>query len=62
MGKYRVLLALNIGFHAMFTRFPFEGAAVAVLSNDDLFYIRDIVRYRIIDELFELDPVDWNTR
>ncbi|KAJ7730392.1 beta-lactamase/transpeptidase-like protein [Mycena maculata] len=50
------------GFHAMFTRFPFDGAAVAVLANDDLLYIRDIVRYRIIDELFGLEPVDWNTR
>ncbi|KAJ7629968.1 beta-lactamase/transpeptidase-like protein [Mycena polygramma] len=50
------------GFHAMFTRFPFEGAAVAVLCNDDLMYIRDIIRYRVMDELFQLDPVDFNTR
>ncbi|KAK7055396.1 beta-lactamase domain-containing protein [Favolaschia claudopus] len=50
------------GFHSIFTRFPYEGAGVAVLSNDDLFYIRDTIRYRIIDELLGLDPVDWNTR
>ncbi|KAJ7303572.1 beta-lactamase/transpeptidase-like protein [Mycena albidolilacea] len=34
------------GFHSAFTRFPFEGVGVAILSNDDLFYIRDIIRYR----------------
>ncbi|KAJ7431232.1 beta-lactamase/transpeptidase-like protein [Mycena latifolia] len=50
------------GFHSMFTRFPFEGVGVAVLTNDDLFYIRDIIRYRVMDELFGLEPVDWNTR
>jgi hypothetical protein len=46
----------------MITRFPFEGAGVAILSNDDLFYTREIIRYRIMDKLFGLDPVDWNTR
>ncbi|KAJ6520594.1 beta-lactamase/transpeptidase-like protein [Mycena vulgaris] len=52
------------GFHSMFTRFPFEGAGVgvAILTNDDVFFIRDAIRYRIFDELFELEPVDWNTR
>ncbi|KAF7326632.1 Beta-lactamase domain-containing protein [Mycena venus] len=50
------------GFHSAFTRFPFEGAGVAILSNDDLFYIRDTIRYRVMDELFGLEPVDWNTR
>ncbi|KAJ7182523.1 beta-lactamase/transpeptidase-like protein [Mycena crocata] len=50
------------GFHSMFTRFPFEGAAVAVLSNDDLYIPREIIRYRIMDELFGLEPVDWTTR
>ncbi|KAJ7101414.1 beta-lactamase/transpeptidase-like protein [Mycena belliarum] len=50
------------GFHSVFTRFPFDGAAVGVIINDDLSYIRDIIRYRIMDELFELAPVDWNTR
>jgi hypothetical protein len=46
----------------MFTRFPFDGAAVAILTNDDIFYIRETIRYRLMDELFELEPVDWNTR
>ncbi|KAJ7146054.1 beta-lactamase/transpeptidase-like protein [Mycena epipterygia] len=50
------------GFHSMITRFPFEGAGVAILSNDDLSYTREIIRYRIMDELFGLEPVDWNTR
>ncbi|KAJ7153556.1 beta-lactamase/transpeptidase-like protein [Mycena crocata] len=50
------------GFHSMFTRFPFEGAAVAVLSNDDLYIPREIIRYRLMDELFALEPVDWDTR
>ncbi|KAJ7855003.1 beta-lactamase/transpeptidase-like protein [Mycena olivaceomarginata] len=34
------------GFHSTFTRFPFEGAGVAILSNDDLFHVRDIIRYQ----------------
>jgi hypothetical protein len=50
------------GFHSAFTRFLFEGVGVAILSNDDLFYIRDIIRYRIMDELFGLEPFGWNTR
>ncbi|KAJ7160945.1 beta-lactamase/transpeptidase-like protein, partial [Mycena filopes] len=50
------------GFHSMITRFPYEGAGVAILINDDLFYPREIIRYRLMDELFGLEPVDWNTR
>ncbi|KAJ7075673.1 beta-lactamase/transpeptidase-like protein [Mycena belliarum] len=44
------------GFHSAFTRFPNDGAAVGVIINDDLSYIRDIIRYRLMDELFELAP------
>ncbi|KAJ7270753.1 beta-lactamase/transpeptidase-like protein [Mycena haematopus] len=50
------------GFHSMVTRFPYDGAGVAILINDDLFYPREIIRYRIIEALFDLEPVDWNTR
>ncbi|KAF8172753.1 beta-lactamase/transpeptidase-like protein [Mycena galopus ATCC 62051] len=50
------------GFHSMVTRFPYDGAGVAILFNDDLYYPRDIIRYRVIDALFGLEPVDWNTR
>ncbi|KAJ6463409.1 beta-lactamase/transpeptidase-like protein [Mycena sanguinolenta] len=50
------------GFHSMVTRFPYEGAGVAIIINDDLSSLREIIRYRIMDELFGLEPVDWNTR
>ncbi|KAF7321092.1 Beta-lactamase domain-containing protein [Mycena chlorophos] len=50
------------GFHSMVTWFPNDGAGIVVLMNDDLHYYRDIVRYRVMDLLFNLEPVDWNTR
>ncbi|KAJ7222488.1 beta-lactamase/transpeptidase-like protein [Mycena pura] len=50
------------GWHSMITRFPYEGAGMIILSNDDFFYTREIIRYRILDALFGLEPVDWNTR
>ncbi|KAJ6463410.1 beta-lactamase/transpeptidase-like protein [Mycena sanguinolenta] len=53
---------ITLGFHSMVTRFPYEGAGVAILFNDNLLYPREIIRYRIMDELFGLEPVDWNTR
>ncbi|KAJ6463412.1 beta-lactamase/transpeptidase-like protein, partial [Mycena sanguinolenta] len=50
------------GFHSMVTRFPYEGAGVAIIINDELSYLREIIRYRVMDELFGLESVDWNTR
>ncbi|KAF7299684.1 Beta-lactamase class penicillin binding protein [Mycena chlorophos] len=50
------------GFHSMVTWFPNDGAGVVVMINDDLSYYREIVRYRVFDLLFGLDPIDWNTR
>ncbi|KAJ7111218.1 hypothetical protein C8R44DRAFT_633279, partial [Mycena epipterygia] len=46
------------------TRFPNEGVGIAVLTNDDAFGIQfgDVIKFRLIDEVFGLDPVDWNSR
>ncbi|KAJ7453772.1 beta-lactamase/transpeptidase-like protein [Mycena latifolia] len=53
----------ELGFFAWITRFPLDGAGVAVIVNEDLgLYTADIIKYRIIDEIFGLDPVDWNSR
>nr|GAT43184.1 predicted protein [Mycena chlorophos] len=51
-----------LGFHSMVTWFPNDGAGVVIMINDDLEYYREIIRYRVFDMLFGLDPVDWNTR
>ncbi|KAF7338793.1 Beta-lactamase class penicillin binding protein [Mycena sanguinolenta] len=53
-----------IGFHSQITRFPIDGFGIAVLTNDDTFgsVMLEVVKYRVIDSFFGLDPVDWNTR
>ncbi|KAJ7058190.1 beta-lactamase/transpeptidase-like protein [Mycena amicta] len=50
------------GWHSMITWFPNCNAGMIILSNDDLYFTREVIRYRILDALFDLDPVDWNTR
>ncbi|KAJ7474462.1 beta-lactamase/transpeptidase-like protein [Mycena galericulata] len=52
------------GFHSQVTRFPNDGFGVAVLTNDDAFgtYFKEVIKFRIIDEVLGLQPVDWNTR
>lgn len=46
------------------TRFPFDNFGVAVFSNDDIHGtdLVKIIKHRIIDEFFGLDPIDWNQR
>ncbi|KAJ3992122.1 beta-lactamase/transpeptidase-like protein [Lentinula boryana] len=52
------------GFHTQITRFPFNNVGVAVLTNDDAYgsVIMEIIKWRIVDELFSLRPIDWNSR
>ncbi|KAJ7287276.1 beta-lactamase/transpeptidase-like protein [Mycena rebaudengoi] len=52
------------GFLTQVTRFPHENLGVAVLSNDDNFgsLIMESVKYRILDSLLRLEPIDWTAR
>ncbi|KAJ3851196.1 beta-lactamase/transpeptidase-like protein [Lentinula lateritia] len=52
------------GFHTQITRFPFSNIGVAVLTNDDAYgaVFMEIIKWRIVDEAFGLEPVDWNSR
>ncbi|KAJ3866380.1 beta-lactamase/transpeptidase-like protein [Lentinula novae-zelandiae] len=52
------------GFHTQITRFPFSNIGVAVLTNDDAYgaVFMEIIKWRIVDEAFCLEPVDWNSR
>ncbi|KIK54979.1 hypothetical protein GYMLUDRAFT_99753 [Collybiopsis luxurians FD-317 M1] len=51
-------------FKTMITRFPFDNVGVAVLSNDDAFGgpFSQVIKYRIVDEIFDIEPIDWNSR
>jgi hypothetical protein len=46
------------------TRYPFDGVGVAIMTNDDAFgpLLKEIIKFRIADEAFKLEPVDWNSR
>ncbi|KAJ6469452.1 beta-lactamase/transpeptidase-like protein [Mycena sanguinolenta] len=51
------------GFFAQITRLPEDGAGVAVFTNDDLGeYTSLIIKYRIIDAILGMDPLDWDSR
>ncbi|KAJ7670403.1 hypothetical protein B0H17DRAFT_948817, partial [Mycena rosella] len=45
-------------------RFPNDGVGIAIFTNDDTVgpLLKEVIKYRIIDEAFGLDPVDWNSR
>ncbi|EEB94629.1 hypothetical protein MPER_06525 [Moniliophthora perniciosa FA553] len=51
------------GAHSQVTRLPFDNIGVAVLTNDDDIgpIIREIIKYRLIDEALGLEPYDWDT-
>ncbi|KAJ7512257.1 hypothetical protein B0H11DRAFT_2214060 [Mycena galericulata] len=51
-------------FHSRITRFPFDGVGIAAITNDDVFgpLLKEIIKFRIADEAFGLDPVDWDSR
>ncbi|KAJ7579245.1 beta-lactamase/transpeptidase-like protein [Mycena floridula] len=52
------------GYRTQITRFPFDNFGIAVFSNDDNFgsSLIEIVKYRVIDSVFGLEPIDWDTR
>ncbi|KAJ7494033.1 beta-lactamase/transpeptidase-like protein, partial [Mycena latifolia] len=51
------------GFHSQITRFPADGVGIAVLTNDDFGELmKEVIKFRILDEVFGLEPVDWNSR
>ncbi|KAF8181390.1 beta-lactamase/transpeptidase-like protein [Mycena galopus ATCC 62051] len=58
-GTYR-----GYGFRSQITRFPSQNLGIAVMSNEGALgvAIMESVKYRIIDEVFQLKPVDWTTR
>ncbi|KAJ7144729.1 beta-lactamase/transpeptidase-like protein, partial [Mycena crocata] len=53
----------NPGFKTIISRLPHDNIGVVVLSNDDNgVRIMEPVKFRIIDELLGLEPVDWAGR
>ncbi|KAJ7494024.1 hypothetical protein FB451DRAFT_1491612 [Mycena latifolia] len=51
------------GCHSQITRFPADGVGIAVLTNDDFGELmREVIKFRILDEVFGLDLVDWNSK
>ncbi|KAI3621302.1 beta-lactamase class penicillin binding protein [Moniliophthora roreri] len=49
--------------HSIVARLPFDNIGVAVLTNDDDIgpIIREIIKYRLIDEALGLEPYDWDS-
>ncbi|KAJ7704705.1 beta-lactamase/transpeptidase-like protein [Mycena metata] len=53
----------NPGFKTQVTRFPNDNLGVIVLSNDENGnHIMETVKWRIIDHIFGLEPIDWAQR
>ncbi|KAJ7032461.1 beta-lactamase/transpeptidase-like protein [Mycena alexandri] len=54
----------TIGFKSQVTRFPSKDLAIAVLTNEEDWgnMIMEAVKYRIVDEALQLEPVDWTAR
>ncbi|KAJ7096105.1 beta-lactamase/transpeptidase-like protein [Mycena epipterygia] len=52
------------GFRTQVTRFPSESLGIAVLSNDENLGsgIIESVKYRIIDDVLQLEAIDWPAR
>ncbi|KAJ6600441.1 hypothetical protein DFH09DRAFT_901426, partial [Mycena vulgaris] len=46
------------------TRFPADAFGVAVFTNDDTFgtLFKEVIKFRLVDEVLGLEPVDWNSR
>ncbi|KAL0567550.1 hypothetical protein V5O48_014446 [Marasmius crinis-equi] len=51
------------GFHSQVSRLPYDNLGVVVLTNDHEFgiQVREIIKFRILDTLLGLQPVDINT-
>ncbi|KAJ6476921.1 beta-lactamase/transpeptidase-like protein [Mycena sanguinolenta] len=54
----------TVGFRSQVTRFPSENFGIAVMTNDDDLgnAVMESVKYRIVDEVFGLEPIDWPAR
>ncbi|KAJ7024026.1 beta-lactamase/transpeptidase-like protein [Mycena alexandri] len=53
----------NPGFKTQVTRFPNDNLGVIVLSNDENGnHIMETVKWRIVDHIFGLEPIDWAQR
>ncbi|KAJ7155755.1 beta-lactamase/transpeptidase-like protein [Mycena filopes] len=53
----------NPGFKTQVTRFPNDNLGVIVLSNDESGgHILESVKWRIVDHVFNLEPIDWAQR
>ena len=54
----------NPGFKTQVARFPTDNLGIVTLSNDGTGggFIIEAVKFRIADELLDLDELDWNDR
>ncbi|KAJ7877883.1 beta-lactamase/transpeptidase-like protein [Mycena leptocephala] len=53
----------NPGFKTQVSRFPNDNLGVVVLSNDENGNsIMETVKWRIVDHVFDLEPIDWAQR
>ncbi|KAJ6492259.1 beta-lactamase/transpeptidase-like protein [Mycena sanguinolenta] len=53
----------NPGFKTQVTRFPNDNLGVIILSNDENGeHIMEAVKWRIVDHVFGLEPIDWAQR
>lgn len=53
----------NPGFKTQVSRFPNNNLGVVVLSNDENGgHILESVKWRIVDHIFGLEPIDWAQR
>ncbi|KAF5373158.1 hypothetical protein D9758_001587 [Tetrapyrgos nigripes] len=52
------------GFLSVISRFPFDNVGISVFCNDGDFgdSIMQVIKSRIADKVFGLEPVDWNAR
>ncbi|KAJ6536834.1 beta-lactamase/transpeptidase-like protein [Mycena capillaripes] len=52
------------GFFSQITRFPGQNLGIAVMTNDEGLghLIMESVKYRIVDEVLQLDAIDWTAR
>lgn len=52
------------GFATQLSRFPTQRFGVAVFSNDEMYgdRIMDVIKFRIMDQMLGLKPIDWNGR
>ena len=53
----------NPGYRTQVTRFPDDNLGIIILSNDENGNsLLEAVKFRIVDEIFEIKQLDWNDR